>query len=118
MLMNNTVYRSQIPAMTVLLFGAAVMNAQADSVKPHHTVPMTKASRYPVNSSIYNTTDYFLNFNQATSYKTEKHATPTDNSGLVSTISGFYHGLQLKQELLGKDFESVLVDNLWDLYLD
>jgi hypothetical protein len=34
-----------------------------------------------------------------------------------STIAHFYADLLSKQEPLGKDFEKVLYDNLWDLYV-
>lgn len=34
-----------------------------------------------------------------------------------STISTFYANLLAKQEPLGKEFEKVLYDNLWDLYV-
>ncbi len=32
-------------------------------------------------------------------------------------IEHFYHNLAFKQQPLGKEFEKVLYDNLWDLYI-
>ncbi|CAI0837331.1 Uncharacterised protein [Serratia quinivorans] len=37
---------------------------------------------------------------------------------LAKSASQFYSDLNSKQETLGKDFEGILVDNVWDLYLD
>lgn len=34
-----------------------------------------------------------------------------------ATIAHFYSQLLAKQEPLGKEFEAVLYDNLWDLYV-
>jgi hypothetical protein len=39
------------------------------------------------------------------------------SSDFESTISGFYAALLAKQQPLGKEFEKVLYDNLWDLYV-
>jgi hypothetical protein len=41
-------------------------------------------------------------------------STTTDFEGTVAT---FYATLLAKQQPLGKEFEKVLYDNLWDLYV-
>ncbi len=35
-----------------------------------------------------------------------------------STIASLYASLLAKQESLGEDFEKILYDNLWELYVD
>lgn len=42
----------------------------------------------------------------------------TGSSGFESQIMAFYESLQLSQQDLGRDFERVLFDNLWDLYAE
>jgi hypothetical protein len=37
--------------------------------------------------------------------------------GFEATLAQFYSKLLAKQEPLGKEFETVLYDNLWDLYV-
>ncbi len=39
-----------------------------------------------------------------------------ENDDFEVTLAQFYEVLLSKQERLGKEFEKVLYDNLWDLY--
>lgn len=39
-----------------------------------------------------------------------------DDRYFIKSVSNFYANLAEKQEPLGKEFEKVLHDNLWDLY--
>lgn len=46
----------------------------------------------------------------------ESSYTSTADSNFEISVSGFYANLAASQERLGAVFETVLFDNLWDLY--
>ncbi|HDL7489250.1 TPA: hypothetical protein PXN96_004272 [Yersinia enterocolitica] len=55
----------------------------------------------------------------------EKYKKPTNltfaniiSEPFEKLVSEFYNNLSNQQVTLGKEYESLLVDNLWDLYLD
>jgi len=63
---------------------------------------------------------YTLNHSSSTasqqSYLIGDYSIGEADRDFVETVSSFYASLSSKQEPLGRDFEKVLNENLWDLY--
>jgi len=57
-----------------------------------------------------------LKLKSAGDYLVGQYRIEESDKEFVETVSSFYASLSSKQEPLGRDFEKVLNENLWDLY--
>lgn len=110
--MNNIKYKQQQGTFTNVIISAGIF-AQLCSASITINDPDTneyKSLAHPSYLSASNLSTYTHIVNPITG------DIPSVSNTFESVISDFYFNLLLNQKPLGKEFEEVLNDNLWDLY--
>lgn len=113
---NTTSYKTHAHYLSYLMCGIYIASATNEVKDDFFSGP---SQRMSISSSQY-----------STGYKRlMPTTTPTipvyksDESGFTDTkfanaVSNFYGAMSAKQVKLGSDIESIIVDSLWDIYLD
>lgn len=108
--------RYQAPVISILLLSMQMLTFQAAAEQAANIGPSKQESDSLKSISSFKSHN-LISLN-STGYKIVSSKSSSEESDFVNSVSGFYSTLSARQELLGREFENLLVDNLWDLYLD
>ncbi|EPK2840694.1 hypothetical protein ACV8T5_01970 [Citrobacter freundii] len=113
---NTTSYKSHAQYLGYLMCGLYIASATSDIRDDHFSGPIQRTSI----SSTQNWSGYKRLTPTITAtqdlYRSDESS--FTDARFASTVSNFYGAISSNQITLGNEIESVILDSLWDIYLD